>query len=56
MENIPILVDTEPETSMEHDVGERINTIASNATQTQKSLFNVTFDDCKSSCCYCGKR
>ncbi|XP_075155262.1 kinetochore Mis12-Ndc80 network component 1 [Haematobia irritans] len=43
--NIPILIDTEPETSIEHDVEEKVITVASNATQTTKSLFNVTFEN-----------
>lgn len=49
MDNIPILIDTEAETSIEQDVEEKIHTKVSNATvyNATKSLFNITFENCK---------
>lgn len=49
MDNIPILIDTEAETSMEQDAEEKIQTKVNNATvhNGTKSLFNITFENCK---------
>ncbi|XP_023302099.2 uncharacterized protein LOC111684202 [Lucilia cuprina] len=45
--NIPILTDTEAETSMEQDFEEKIPARVSNATvhNATKSLFNITFEN-----------
>lgn len=49
MNNIPILIDTDTETSMEQDGVEKIHTRVSSATvhNATKSLFNITFENCE---------
>lgn len=45
--NIPILIDSEPETSMELDGEDKIERRVSNATQNAtKSLFDITLENC----------
>lgn len=46
-DNMPILIDSESESSMEQDGEEKIERKVSNATQNAtKSLFDITLENC----------